>query len=75
MIKFSNQQTISNIRKAQKTDPKVRIIELEEENLTIMEATAQVYEDNLRLQSQLLDNMEATAFLYEELQALKGGTP
>lgn len=68
-------------KQEQHAQEKQKIIELEaqlaaakEENLTIMEATAQVYEESQQVKNQLLDNMEATAFLYEELQALKGGT-
>lgn len=57
---FGNVMPISQINDKQAKDPKVRIAELEvelakekEDKLTIMEATAQVYEELLALKEQI----------------------
>jgi len=57
---FGNVMPISQINNEQAKDPKVRIAELEaelakekEDKLTIMEATAQVYEELLALKEQI----------------------
>ncbi|MGO0061835.1 hypothetical protein ACTID9_17710 [Brevibacillus fluminis] len=80
-LKVHDQTPISQIREEQTIDDKAKIARLEtelaaakEENLMIMEATAQIYEVNLALKEESLNTMEALAQVYEELLALKGGS-
>ncbi|WP_432775268.1 hypothetical protein AAFJ72_18855 [Brevibacillus gelatini] len=61
MMKFSNQESITEIRKKQQETPEQKIVRLEaelaaekEDKLTIMEATAQLYEELLHLKEQLM---------------------
>lgn len=60
-MKFSNQESITEIRKKQQETPEQKIVRLEaelaaekEDKLTIMEATAQLYEELLHLKEQLM---------------------
>ncbi|KKX52965.1 hypothetical protein [Brevibacillus borstelensis] len=59
-MKFQNVKDISKIRDAEKETPEAKIVRLEEElaaekedKLTIMEATAQVYEELLALKEKI----------------------
>ncbi|WP_340673752.1 hypothetical protein [Brevibacillus agri] len=59
-MKFSNQESITEIRKKQQETPEQKIVRLEaelaaekEDKLTIMEATAQLYEELLLLKEQM----------------------
>lgn len=61
MMKFSNQESITEIRKKQQETPEQKIARLEaelaaekEDKLAIMEATAQLYEELLHLKEQLM---------------------
>lgn len=59
-MKFSNQESILEIRKKQQETPEQKIVRLEaelaaekEDKLTIMGATAQLYEELLLLKEQM----------------------
>lgn len=45
----------------------------QEDNLSIMEATAQIYEENLAIKEDQLNTMEALATVYEQLLTLQNG--
>ncbi|NBI31257.1 hypothetical protein ERL59_20230 [Chengkuizengella sp. YPA3-1-1] len=53
--------------------PKSEVEILQEDNLMIMEAAAEIYEENILLKSDLLDTMDALATVYEQVLALGGG--
>lgn len=81
-MKFQNKKSISEIREEERVlaEKDARIAQLEadlaaakEENLMIMEAMAEVYEENLKLKSDNLMTMEAVAEVYEMVLALQNG--
>ncbi|MGZ0050897.1 hypothetical protein [Brevibacillus gelatini] len=60
MMKFSNQESITEIRKKQQETPEQKIVRLEaelaaekEDKLRIMDATAQLYEELLLLKERI----------------------
>ncbi|MDP5275267.1 hypothetical protein Q5Y73_14210, partial [Chengkuizengella sp. 2205SS18-9] len=74
-IKFEDQPSLfthDDIVNAPKVPPS-EIETLQEDNLMIMEAAADIYEQNLQTQDELLNTMDALATVYEQVLILQGG--